>query len=321
MSIALAPMEGVFDYHLREMFTGLGGIDLCIAEFVRVSQTVLPRKVFEKVSPELLHKGKTLSQIPVYIQLLGGDSELIAQNAVVAVAYGASGVDLNFGCPAKVVNRHFAGSTLLQFPDKVFQIVRAVRDSLHSSIPVTAKIRLGYKDSSLALENALAVQAGGADMITIHGRTKSEGYKLPIHWDQIGAITKELKIPVFANGEIWSLEDFKKCQAQTGCQHFMLGRGIYAYPDLALEILCYQKQVPFVPGNWPDILRKVVAYMEKLADSYREIYVYCRTKQWIRLLGRQYPEAEILFARIKRTDCLVSMEKIIRADLHESSSA
>ncbi|MCP4296001.1 MAG: tRNA dihydrouridine(16) synthase DusC [Proteobacteria bacterium] len=321
MSIALAPMEGVFDYHLREMFTGFGGIDLCIAEFVRVSQTVLPRKTFEKVSPELLHKGKTLSQIPVYIQLLGGDAELIAQNAAVAVEYGASGVDLNFGCPAKVVNRHFAGSRLLQFPDKVFQIVKAVRNSVHSSIPVTAKIRLGYKDSSLALENAHAVQAGGADMITIHGRTKLEGYKLPIHWDQIGAITKELEIPVFANGEIWSLEDFKKCKEQTGCQHFMLGRGIFAYPDLAREISCFQKQISFVPGKWTDILEKVVTYMETLADNYQEIYVYCRTKQWIRLLGRQYPEGKILFARIKRTDQLATMERIIRSDLHESASA
>jgi len=313
MRLILAPMQGVVDHSMREMLTRIGGYDRCVTEFVRVTHTLLPEKLFFRYCPELKQDGKTLAGTPVYIQLLGGNPGWMAENAAMAAQFGARGIDLNFGCPSKTVNRHDGGSVLLQEPGRVADIVRAVRDAVDSAVPVTAKIRLGFRDASLLSEIAAGIEEAGANELCIHARTRDDGYKPPAYWQHIDAVQQQLTIPVIANGEIWTPQDALQAKLESGCVDLMLGRGALACPDLARAIKQqHQAQSPQFM-NWSAVVDELVDFLET-ADQPTPRYVSNRTKQWLSYLKRQYSGAELLFERIKR---LSSVADIIDAiDLH-----
>lgn len=236
-ALVVAPMEGVTDAPMRAWLSERGGWSYCVSEFVRVSQDVLPAKVFRQFVPEVKRPGcVTASGLRVQVQLLGGHPERLAESALKACEAGAQAIDLNFGCPAPVVNRHDGGATLLKFPERIREIVSAVRARVPRGIPVSAKLRLGWDDPAAIDRNAEMAALGGASWITIHGRTKVQGYTPPAYWEPIGRVRRALDIPVVANGEIWSLDDFRRCQEQSGCEHFMLGRGALAHPGLVHQI-------------------------------------------------------------------------------------
>ncbi|MEL0305608.1 MAG: tRNA-dihydrouridine synthase, partial [Halieaceae bacterium] len=160
------------DSLMRQLLTGIGGYQRCVTEFVRVSQTVLPKRVFYRYAPELLTGGLTPSGVPVYVQLLGSDPALMAANARRVALLGAPGIDLNFGCPAKTVNRSRGGAALLRTPDLIRSICVAVRDSVPPCTPVTAKIRLGF-DSDAEFDDILrALEQAPLTELTIHARTR-----------------------------------------------------------------------------------------------------------------------------------------------------
>ncbi|MEO6321507.1 MAG: tRNA-dihydrouridine synthase, partial [Polaromonas sp.] len=106
MTILLAPIEGLLDFVLRDILTRVGGIDRCVSEFIRITDQLLPERVFTRIVPELLSGGRTLAGVPVRAQLLGSDPVCLAENAARLAELGPAGIDLNFGCPAKIVNRH-----------------------------------------------------------------------------------------------------------------------------------------------------------------------------------------------------------------------
>lgn len=293
MHVSLAPMEGVVDHLMRDMLTNIGGFDLCVTEFVRVVDQLLPPKVFYRLCPELKQQGRTKAGTPVRVQLLGQDPLCLAENAVRAVSLGSHGIDLNFGCPAKTVNKSKGGAVLLKHSQSLYTIVSAVRSAVDNQHMVTAKMRLGFEDKSLAIDNALALEAGGADLITVHARTKAEGYKPPAYWDWIARIREQVSIPVVANGEIWSAEDALACQQQSHCQDIMLGRGALALPNLAQVI----RGAP--PMTWDEVKVLLVNYSgyEIYGDKGR--YYPNRIKQWLGYLKRQYSEAHLLFEQIR----------------------
>jgi tRNA-dihydrouridine synthase C len=234
--LLLAPMEGLLDHPLREVLTAVGGVDRCVSEFIRVTGTLLPERVFTRIVPELLHGGRTRSGVPVRPQLLGSDPACMAENAAALAALGPDGIDLNFGCPAKTVNRHGGGSALLVDPELLARIVGAVRRAVPAALPVSAKMRLGYEDASRAVECAQALAAGGASELVVHARTRADGYRPPAHWEHIPAIRAAVRVPVVANGEIWTIADAERCRRVSGCDALMLGRGMVVDPGLALAI-------------------------------------------------------------------------------------
>ncbi|WP_206378146.1 tRNA dihydrouridine synthase [Sneathiella limimaris] len=295
-TVTLAPMEGVVDQFMRDILTRVGGFDLCVSEFVRVSQELLPASVYYRYCPELLDGGKTAAGVPVHVQLMGGDASLLAESAEQVVALGAPGVDLNFGCPAKTVNRRDAGATLLQWPDRLNKIVSAVRKAVPDHIPVSAKMRLGFQDKSLYLDNAHAVEDGGAGKLTVHARTKLEGYKPPAHWEYLAPIREELKIRVIANGEIWTPDDFKACKSISGCEEFMIGRGAIARPSLAKEM----KGELTDKFQWSDVEALLIHYNQLLLEMKSDHRRAGRLKQWIKLLSRTYDPTGALFANIRK---------------------
>ncbi len=286
-AIILAPMDGVTDPLMRGLLTQRMPFSGCVSEFVRVSGLVPPKKVLIKSVPEIQAGSVTSSGVPVAIQLLGGDPDRLARTAQLAVEMGATCVDLNFGCPAPTVNRHDGGATLLRFPERIENIVRAVRSALPIAIPVSAKFRLGWDDPSAIHENAERAALAGADWIAIHGRTKMHGYNPPAYWKPIRDVNRALDIPVIANGEIWTVEDLKRCQDITNCKHFMLGRGVLANPFLAeqcarhlgLPVLseCYDSL--HEGAVWSQIVSDVVWLSREKGEAERR--TLSRVKQWL----------------------------------------
>ncbi len=292
-------MEGVVDYTMRDLLTRVGGIDACVTEFLRVSDRVLPAKVFRRLCPELHNGGRTPAGVPVILQLLGSDPSVLAGNARKGAKLGAPGIDLNFGCPAKTVNKSKGGAVLLDTPELIHQIVAAVREAVPAEIPVTAKMRLGNKDKSLALENAHAIAEAGADGLAVHARTKLEGYRPPAHWEWIRRIRDAVNMPVIANGEVWNWHDYQKCREVSGCDDVMIGRGLIARPDLGRAIKQQQMGDPVEGYHWDQVSALVETYLNRIEQDIAPRYVHGRIKQWLQQLQRTYPEAAHLFHQVK----------------------
>ena len=299
----LAPMEGLTDPLMRQILTQIAS-DLCrpydwsVSEFIRVTQTVLPAHVFYKYVPELHHDAKTASGTPIHIQLLGSDAQLMAENAAYAVELDAPAIDINFGCPAKTVNSHRGGSVLLDEPEVMYEIISAVRRAVPAHLPVSAKIRLGYTDTSRMDDIKAAIAASGADWLTIHARTKTQGYKPPAYWDKIQNFNT-LAIPVIANGEIWNSEHAQNCMAQSGTQHLMLGRGAVTRPDLIAKIDADNNDTKTLTAlTWQNLITHQIKFLEGAAKN--DVVLVGRYKQWLGMLTKGYSEAQTLWESIKR---------------------
>lgn len=288
-------MEGLTDPIMRDVLTHVGDFDWCVTEFIRVTDSILPDHIYQSYCPELSNAGKTAAGTPVHVQFLGNNPEMLAANAVKAVQLGAPAIDLNFGCPAKTVNRHRGGSVLLDEPDVVHLLVKAVRDAVPKHIPVSAKMRLGYMDRNFTLENAHAIEDAGASWVTVHARTKAEGYTPPAYWEQLAPIRAALKINVIANGEIWNNRDAKQCQIESNCQDLMLGRGAVTTPDLSLNIRQNRDEACI---TWTELLSLQLRFIS--GPSKTEIGMLGRYKQWLGMMSKHYPEAKQLWDEVKR---------------------
>ena len=337
--LLLAPMEGLLDHPLREVLTAVGGIDRCVSEFIRVTDRLMPERVFTRIVPELRQGGRTLAGTPVRPQLLGSDPACMAENAAALAALGPDGIDLNFGCPAKVVNRHGGGASLLREPDELARVVAAVRRAVPARLPVSAKMRLGYEDTALMLDCARAIAASGAGELVVHARTKADGYRPPAYWEHLPAIREAVAphgLPVVANGEIWTPADARRCRRVSGCADLMLGRGMVADPGLARAIRAGDAagtpdDAAPVPAHALPASREPEGYvlasaggphspeaygapplvpwealMPHLADFWRRVAAKVeprhragRLKQWLNLLRRRYPEAQRAYDELR----------------------
>ncbi len=319
MRIVLAPMEGVVDHLMRDMLTRIGGFDICITEFVRVVDQLLPNRVFTRICPELKQGGVTPAGVPVRVQLLGQEPQWLAENAVRAVQLGSPGVDLNFGCPAKAVNKSRGGAVLLKETDTLYQIIKAVRDAVPSEFPVTAKIRLGFDDTSLTLDNARAIYEAGANELTVHARTKSDGYRPPAYWPWIEKIRQTIPINVVANGEIWTPRDAALCLEQSGSTDLMLGRGALASPGLARDIKQHFASGTHQKMPWPQVLELLLQYSDYEIAGDKGLYYSNRIKQWFSYLKLQYVEAEALFQQLRVQQKAADLVATLHGALHHIS--
>ena len=310
MRILLAPMEGVVDAQMRSVLTGLGGYDRCVTEFVRVNEQLIPNHVFFRYSPELKQGGVTDSGTPVFVQLLGGNAKYMGINAARVAQLEPTGIDINFGCPSKTVNKSDGGSVLLREPQRVGDIIKSVRDAVDPSIPVTAKIRLGFSNSDLLHEIVEQVVQGGASELAIHARTKEDRYKPPAYWHLVKDISDSISIPVIINGEIWSQENAKNALEQSGCHDLMLGRGAMSFPDLAAQI----KTPSRTPLTWLEVLEIFKTYLRNCENKH-PLFVGNRSKQWLVFLQMHYPEAVDLFHLIKKEKEAAAVFKILDAQL------
>ena len=298
--LILAPMEGVVDAIMREQLTAIGGYERCVTEFIRISQTLLPKRVFHRYAPELAQGGTTPSGVPVFLQLLGSDPELMAANAARAAQLGAPGIDLNFGCPAKTVNKSRGGAALLKTPSLIRSICTAVRERVPADTPVTAKIRLGY-DSNEEFEEILdALSQVELTELTVHARTRSQGYRPPAHWHRLAMARQNLPYPVIANGELWTPADLQQCAGASGCDAFMLARGALCRPDLARAIQAVSRGEATPAFGWDDARELLLQFLYRNQTLYDARYAVNPVKQWLVYLKVYYPQAGALFSVVKR---------------------
>ena len=308
MRVLLAPMQGVLDPFVRQLLTEVNDYDLCITEFVRVVDQLLPEKVFYRLCPELKNQGFTPSGTPVRVQLLGQHPDYLAENANRAIELGSHGIDLNCGCPSKTVNGSNGGAALLKQPELIYRAVLALRNAVPKMQSVSVKVRLGWDDISQAFEIADAVEQGGATEITVHGRTKMDGYRADrINWPKIGEVRARLSIPVIANGEIWRWQDAQDCLKQTGCDDLMVGRGALNIPNLSRVLKQNAEKM-----SWAEIQKILQKYaeMENFHDS--GFYHVARIKQWLRYLNKEYDEANQVFERIKASQTAEELRARLR---------
>lgn len=316
--LLLAPMEGLLDFTLRDVLTRVGGVDRCVSEFIRVNGMLLPDRVFTRIVPELHNGGCTPAGVPVRPQLMGSDPICLAENAAKLAALGPPGIDLNFGCPAKAVNRHRGGAVLLDEPELLQRIVAAVRRAVPHAIPVSAKMRLGYLDHTRMNECAQALQDGGAAEIVVHARTKTDGYRPPAYWEHIARIRSSVTLPIIANGEIWTADDARRCREISGCESLMLGRGMVANPGLALAIRAHDRgEQSIATGDstagvsWRRIAPLLPYYCELVAKKVESKHQAGRLKQWLNYLRRCYPEAQAAYAAIRTVTHPVEVANIL----------
>lgn len=295
------------DYSLRDIITSFGHIDLAVSEFIRVIDQPLPDSVFLAQVPELNKGGYTPSGTPVRVQLLGSDPEALLTNAASALRLGSHGIDFNFGCPSKTVNRHCGGAVLLKEPDRIYHILNFIHKNLPIGTALSAKMRLGFEDNMRCVEVAQAVEAAGFENLIVHGRTKRQGYKPPVDWESIGRIRETVSINVIANGDIFSAEDHRRCLEVTGCQDAMIGRGTVYQPNLAAVIAQGHK-----PLLWAAIPGLLIGYLDvMIAEGMPEKFLSGRLKQWTKMLGVAHDEAVTLFDTIKLLHDSHSIRRIL----------
>ncbi len=311
MQIALAPMEGLVDEILRDVLTRVGGIDWCVSEFIRVSDRLLPASTYQKLAPELESGARTRAGTPMRVQLLGSDPVCLGENAAYACELGAPVIDLNFGCPAKTVNKSRGGAVLLREPELLHAIVSGVRRAVPAAIPVTAKMRLGFDSPDGALDCALALAEGGASQLVVHARTKVEGYKPPAHWEWVARVQDVVKVPVFANGEVWTLDDWRRCREVSGVEDIMLGRGLVSRPDLARQIAAVRAGETPEEMSWAEFQPLLRDFWRQARRKLAPRYAPGRLKQWLAMLTRTYPEAVLLFTEIRRENDCVRIDALL----------
>jgi tRNA-dihydrouridine synthase C len=306
--LLLAPMEGLLDADLRVALTSVGGVERCVSEFIRVTDQLLPARVFLRLMPELHSGSRTAAGTPVRAQLLGSEPEVMAVNAARLAELGAEGIDLNFGCPAPTVNRHRGGAVLLDEPELVHRIASAVRQAVPSGTPVSAKMRLGNQDRTRMLDCAQALEAGGVAELVVHARTKLDGYRPPAHWAEVARIRDAVRVPVVANGEIWTADDARRCLEESGCTRLMLGRGMVADPGLARAIRGEAQP------SWSALQPLINDFWLRVAQRVETRHRAGRLKQWLNLLRRRYPQAQQAFETVRTVSDPREVSRLLFAD-------
>lgn len=222
----LAPMQGVTEPCFRDLVLErnpsdqLGG---AFTEFVRVVDHPVPTRILHD------HLGPKRFDAPVGLQLMGSDLDALAKTARAAVDAGAPLLDLNFGCPAKGAIRGCSGSAILRNPHDLERVVKTCVSAVPDA-PVTAKIRAGFDDDSLLEDIARAAEQGGAALLTVHCRTRLEGYRDTEDWNRLSRAVDSVSIPVCGNGGVWQHADLERLRQATGCEYAMVGRAALADP-------------------------------------------------------------------------------------------
>lgn len=230
----VAPMAGVTDRPFRQLCKQLGA-------GYAVSEMVTSRKDLWnslKTSRRANHEGETA---PISVQIAGTDAAMMAEAAAYNIDRGAQIIDINMGCPAKKVCNKWAGSALMQDEPLALEIVQAVVAACAPhNVPVTLKMRTGWsQENKNAVRIARAAEAAGVAMLTVHGRTREQGYKGQAEYDTIAAVKAAVKVPVVANGDITSPEKAHAVLAYTGADAIMIGRAAQGRPWIFGDIAHY----------------------------------------------------------------------------------
>ncbi len=267
-NVFLAPMAGITDLPFRVLCKA-HGCGLVYSEMV--SAKALYYK--DKRTYELLQIDER--EKPVVVQIFGSEPEIMAQIANEAVSTGACIIDINMGCPAPKIVKNGEGSALMQRPELVGEIVKAVSSS--ADVPITVKIRKGWNDDNInATQIAVIAEQNGAQAVTVHGRTREQFYSGKADWDIIKDVKKAVSIPVVGNGDIFCPEDAKKMLEYTGCDSVMIGRGAQGNPWIFSRTIHLLETGELLPEPTPEEkIEKAIEHLRFLV-AYKGEYVGIR---------------------------------------------
>jgi tRNA-dihydrouridine synthase B len=244
--VVLAPMAGVTDSPFRLLAKEMG----CALVF---TEMVSAKGIISAPLETLRIASFGSGEKPLGLQLFGSDPDIMAEGAVIAAGLDPDMIDINMGCPVKKVVGKGEGCALMRDPGKAFAITKAVCNAVN--IPVTVKIRKGWDNSSVnAVELAVSLEEAGASAVTVHGRTREQGYSGHADWSIIAKVKEHLRIPVIGNGDLWRPEDGAAMLAETGCDAVMVGRGILGNLWLIKRTVHYLETGELLPE--PDVGEK-----------------------------------------------------------------
>lgn len=257
----LAPMSGVTDTVFRRFIRGLGGCGLLMTEFTSADGVLRHRDAKTK---RYLHFYQ--DEHPIAAQLFGGEPGVLAEAARMVEGLGFDTIDLNLGCPARKVVKCTAGSGLLRDLPRLGEIFRAVRVAV--SIPFTVKFRLGWDDNSIvAVELARLAEDCGLQAVSLHARTREQGYSGNARWEWIGAVKQAVGIPVIGNGDIRRPEDAAAMVAQTDCDAVMIGRTAASNPWIFRQIAEYDQKGSYMQPTEADRFQMIRTYFRMLIEE------------------------------------------------------
>lgn len=275
--LLLAPMEGVGDKAFRKAMNEIGGMNEAVTEFISVPANAHVESLAK------VYDSTELYPLPLAAQIMGADPKLMACMAFELEKKGAPRIDINCGCPSNTVTGRGAGSSLLKKPDYLYEIAKEVVKAVKT--PVTIKMRSGYEDTSLFKENLLAAEESGIKFLTLHPRTKVEGYTPPARWDLIGLAKEIIKIPVVGNGDILSVENALYVLSHTNCDALMIGRGAIINPFIFQKIQSHFSKKPF--QNTPEALEKyLITFVSSIPPQLAERSKINKLKQLFSFLFR-----------------------------------
>ncbi len=302
-----APMAGVTDRPFRQLCRKLGA-------GYAVSEMVTSRKDLWntlKTSRRANHDGEAG---PVAVQIAGTDAAMMAEAAAYNIDRGAQIIDINMGCPAKKVCNKWAGSALMQDEPLALQIVEAVvaACALHN-VPVTLKMRTGWSQSHKnAVTIARAAEAAGVQMLTVHGRTREQGYKGHAEYDTIAAVKAAIHIPVVANGDIATPEKARDVLAYTGADAVMIGRAAQGHPWIFREIAHFLATGSHLaPPLVAEVKRLLLEHLQDHYTLYGEFSGVRTARKHIGWYVKSLPQAEAFREQMNRMeDCGQQMRAV-----------
>ena len=244
--LALAPMAGFSDYAMRRICCEMGA-EYAVTEMVSAKATVYGDKKTLSLARITPHEP------PTALQIFGSEPSIMAEAAEILSKSNIGGalpvaIDINMGCPVNKIYSNGEGSALMKDAQKIYDIVKAVKSSC--SIPVTVKLRLGIDRAHInASECAVACEEGGADAITLHGRTRADMYSGKADMYEIRKVKEKISVPLFANGDITSGADALRVYAETGADGLMIGRGAVGNPFIFEEIKAAMRGEEYTPPS------------------------------------------------------------------------
>lgn len=311
-NVILAPLAGISDLPYRLIMRRYG-VGLAFTEMISANGLIRAGRNSEA----LLHR--TAADHPLGVQIFGDDPQVLAKAAAQVEECGEL-IDLNLGCPVKKVVRSGAGSALMREPNQVARIVAAVRRAVRC--PLTVKIRSGWDaDSVNYLEIGRIVEAEGADALTLHPRTRSQGFTGKADWSQIRNLKQALQIPVIGSGDINTPGDARRMLQETGCDAIMLGRGCYGNPWLIENILAGAETLqPQQPGPRQRLVA-VRAHVDLFVSQFGDERAHREMRKHLCWYSRGLPGAAAYRTGINQTHSFTDLWQVTESFFLKAAEA
>ena len=285
--VFLAPMAGITDKPMRRMVHAKSGGDVAL-----ISEMVAINALSRKNAKTYRIADVRDEPYPVIVQLVGADEVLFADAAQLAAELGASGIDINMGCPVRKIITGGAGSALMKNPEQAAKIIKSVKSAVN--LPVSVKFRKGWDNNSVnAADFAKMCEASGADFITVHGRTRAQGYSGTADWNIIKEVKSAVKIPVVGNGDVTSPQSAAEMIKQTGCDGVMIGRAALGAPWLTGEIATYLKNGS-LPQKQPaqEVKNTLLEHISLLTEYYGEKLALALSRKYVCWYSKNFRDAK-----------------------------